>query len=688
MINLKNISRIPGSYSLGFMLILVWASAIFPVPHERYELNLTAQEKNWLESHPVIRVAPDPYFPPIEWFDNTGTFTGIAQEYASLVEKSMGIRFEIVKCSTWDEVLIKAKNREVDMLSAAANTPKRAEYLAFTEPHLVFPGVIITRNSVRKQLSLKDLNGMKVAIVSGYVWHEYVARDCPKITIDPVPDMQTGLKKVSFGIDDAMIENIATATWGIEKEGITNLQVSGETGYFSRLTFAVRKDWPELRSILDKALVAIPKQEKQGIYNKWIHLQTGPSHIPHFLRVIILGILIGVTFLIALFLLWNRSLHRTVDQRTRQLRTELDERSRVEAALRESESRFLEMVENANSIILKMDLQGRVLFFNAFACKFFGFTKEEILGKSVVGTIVPEIDSNGADLAALIVDIGRDPRKYSLSENENMRKDGSRIWVSWSNKPIYDKQGNLTEVLSVGNDISEIKRIQEAFKSERDFANAIFETSGALVVVLDQNGKIVRFNKTCELATGYQHEDVLGKLFGDLFLEDEEKEQVMGVVSRLIQGDFPNKNENHWKTKAGGKRLIEWYNSCLLGKSSEVEYIISTGIDITEHRKAEIELDRYRKDLEKLVATRTEELTQSVGRLQTEVGERKQAEEALRESERRYRYLFDESPAGSLIIGTDGKIKAINRSFLETLGYAPTETIGHGIFDFVAEEDR
>jgi PAS domain S-box-containing protein len=110
---------------------------------------------------------------------------------------------------------------------------------------------------------------------------------------------------------------------------------------------------------------------------------------------------------------------------------------------------------------MRRDVRGRITFFNEFAQKFFGWREEEILGRSVVGTIVPEKDATGKDLKAMIRDIGEHPERYEVNENENRCRDGRRVWIAWTNRAIRDREGRVTEVLCVGNDITERKLLQE-----------------------------------------------------------------------------------------------------------------------------------------------------------------------------------------------------------------------------------
>jgi PAS domain S-box-containing protein len=135
----------------------------------------------------------------------------------------------------------------------------------------------------------------------------------------------------------------------------------------------------------------------------------------------------------------------------------------------------------------------------------------------------------------------------------------------------------------------EIPVMDATLVEEHRFFSTIIETVAALVIVLDNEGRIVRFNKACEKLTGYTFDEVRGQPFWDFLLLPEEIEPVKGVFHSLQAGMFPNHYENCWTTKWQDRRLIAWTNTALLDDLGTVKYIVGTGIDITEKRKAEKE---------------------------------------------------------------------------------------------------
>jgi PAS domain S-box-containing protein len=181
----------------------------------------------------------------------------------------------------------------------------------------------------------------------------------------------------------------------------------------------------------------------------------------------------------------NEQLEGKVRERTAELSaanaalaSEIAERRQAEAALRRSELKYRELVEHANSMILRVDARGRILFFNEFAQNFFGFREDEIIGAQAMGTIVPETESSGRDLAALVRNILADPERHPSDEHENTRKNGERVWVAWTYKAILDTDGRVAEIMCIGNDITARRRVEEELeRSNRELQEFAFIAS-------------------------------------------------------------------------------------------------------------------------------------------------------------------------------------------------------------------
>lgn len=153
---------------------------------------------------------------------------------------------------------------------------------------------------------------------------------------------------------------------------------------------------------------------------------------------------------------------RAAEEGLRKAREELEMRVEQRTVeLRERELKYRHLVQSANTIILEMDTEGKITFINRFGEKFFGWNESDLLGKSVVGTIVPNRDSSNRNLQDMIDNIIRSPENYYNNENENIKRNGERAWVVWTNQPILDEKSRLREILCVGIDHTEQRQNQE-----------------------------------------------------------------------------------------------------------------------------------------------------------------------------------------------------------------------------------
>lgn len=170
-------------------------------------------------------------------------------------------------------------------------------------------------------------------------------------------------------------------------------------------------------------------------------------------------------------------------------------------ALQESERKYRELVANANALILRMARDGTVTYFNEYAEAFFGYPAAEIMGRHVVGTIVPPVESGtGRDLAAVIAAILADPRQHADNENENMTKDGRRVFVRWANRAILDRQGRSLGVLSVGQDVTEKRQVDQELARHRHHLEALVEERTLALSIAKEAAETANRAKTTFLA--------------------------------------------------------------------------------------------------------------------------------------------------------------------------------------------
>ncbi|MDX2273272.1 MAG: PAS domain S-box protein [Cyanobacteriota bacterium] len=160
---------------------------------------------------------------------------------------------------------------------------------------------------------------------------------------------------------------------------------------------------------------------------------------------------------------------------------DITQSKQIEEELEQSEAKYRYLVQAANSIIFRWNVKGEITFINEFGQKFFGYSEAYLLGKNLVGTIVPPTESSGRDLQGLMQDICVHPNFYLWNENENLRSDGERVWVSWSNRPIFDEQGQLVEILSVGTDATERKLIEAELVKAKEAAEAANRAKSAFL---------------------------------------------------------------------------------------------------------------------------------------------------------------------------------------------------------------
>jgi ABC-type amino acid transport substrate-binding protein/signal transduction histidine kinase len=356
----------------AILLLIAFPAAasddIGPVPglSPAHPANLTADEIAWVQEHPVIHVCIDPSYTPIEFQDSNGVYSGLALDYLRRAGESTGLHFAIEPVDNWNVCIDRIQKKDVDLLSAVYVSDLRKDYLLFTRPYYKNALVIVTKNDAPSGLALESLNGKSVAVVDGYTSHLLLKERYPEINALPVPDVKTGLTKVAFGSADAYLGDLATVTYVVEKEGITNLKVSGEYAPLGegplQFAFGVRNDQPVLVSILNKGIAAIPPEDNAVIVKRWISssLIPVPGPDPQVYLPLLAAVLIVLIIVIIIFFI-NRTLKHQVSVKTAELVSELEQRRQAEHALRESEKRNSAILAAIPDLLFVLDREGKYL---------------------------------------------------------------------------------------------------------------------------------------------------------------------------------------------------------------------------------------------------------------------------------------------------------------------------------------
>jgi two-component system cell cycle sensor histidine kinase/response regulator CckA len=320
------------------------------------------------------------------------------------------------------------------------------------------------------------------------------------------------------------------------------------------------------------------------------------------------------------------------------------DRTQVEIALSESKTFLQTVIETEPECVKIVASDGTLIMMNRAGLEMIQVdTLEQAKGKSLYPLIAPEYRQAFRKLTEEVF-LGRPGTLVFKMTGIK----GRRLWLDTHAVPLRNDKDEIIALLGITRDITGQKKAVEELKKERDFVSTVLDTAGSMVLVLERDGRIVRFNRACEVVSGYAFEEVQGRFVWDFLLTPEQVERVKKVFGNLTSGMFPSKYENYWVAKDGQQKLIAWSNSVLLAEDGSVEYVIATGIDITEHRKAE---------------------------------------RALLEEKIFSDVVIDSLPGLFYIVDESRNLIRWNKNFQEVTGYSPEELANMKVLDFF-QEDR
>jgi len=333
---------------------------------------------------------------------------------------------------------------------------------------------------------------------------------------------------------------------------------------------------------------------------------------------------------------------------------DITEQKRAEEVVKEALSRFEAVIENTPLVAIQgFDREGIIHHWNAACRHLYGFTAAEVVGKRLQDILLSgEAAQEFERILDEIWDSGRarEPQEWPVRT-----RSGEERWVYSTMFPVFE-HGAVSEVFCMDVDITDRKRAEEAVRIQRDLAQSYLDLAGVIFVALDTAGNITLMNKMGCKVLGYEERYLLGRNWFDTCLPEGLRKDVKSVFRdvksvfrRLVAGEIEPVEyfENPVLTKNGDERIIAWHNTVLRDETRRIVGTLSSGEDITE---------------------------------------RKQADEALKESEARYRTMFEQLADAVFIEGLDGNILELNSAACKLMGADRQTLLAKKFTEFLAEE--
>ncbi len=570
---------------------------------EAQQVYLTDSEKAWIKAHPVIRVGIDPEFAPFEYIDDNGNYSGFAADYINLLNKRLGLHLEVVHGLSWQEVVRRAKNKEIDMLSAVGFSEQRSRFLSYSIPYLGFYRMVFCRADAPFISGVPDLAKLNIAVQTN-TSHAAWIQEHTSLTPHYYDTLKETILAVSRGGDDAFIGNLAVCTYWIRKLNITNLRVAAPVSLERQLLYmAVRNDWVPLVGILNKGIGSISPQDAEVIRNRWLaagySVGMSRKNIYQRLAVIVLFSL----FVIGFFWFWNT-----------RLKGEIVRRKEAEAALLgiqdklvrkvaertrklEENKNYLQAIFNAPSeaIFIHDPETGAILDVNKTMLDMYGVTYEEAL-KARVGDF--SLDEHPYDEEEAIRHIRRTLTKGPQTfEWLSRKKSGELFWTEVG--LTLTKVAARAYIIAVVRNIDEKKKNEQMLLAEQERLAVTLRSIGEGVIAVDMQGAVVLLNRVAEQLTGWTFEEARGMPYSRVFVlvDEETGGPIEDPVDMVFRQGAVVGFSHHRSLRAKDGNLRSIADSCapIRDRDSQVIGVVLVFRDVSNERKIEEELLKVRK---------------------------------------------------------------------------------------------
>ncbi|NOR23256.1 MAG: transporter substrate-binding domain-containing protein, partial [Desulforhopalus sp.] len=535
----------------------------WPHKSEVSAIHLTSEEKAWLAQKNTVRIRVSDA-PP--WEINTPEPQGMSVDYLTIIGKEFGIDFKFLPgTGAWIDGFndMAGEHLQYDLLPAANRTEERLEHLAMSVNYLHSPWVVFTRNETSDIYSFDDLRGRKVAVEHGYVMVEKLEKTVPEIELVKSDSTEKALIALSTRKADAYIGNLIVTSYLLQRNGISNLKVSGTTPYGDHSqAMATRKEWAPLITIINKGLKNIPEEDKTSIRNKYLSIRYEHGITIADVMKWILIVTGSTAGIVLFFVIWNKQLSSKVKERTNQLM--------------ETESRFRATFEQAAVGVAHVSMEGRFLRVNEKFCDIIGYSEEEMFGLTFQDITHP--DDLELDLSNVEQVLKGERENFSL-DKRYFRKDGSVIWVNLTVSLLIDRGGNPKYFVSVIKDISERKQAEENLSNSESKYRGLVDNSIVGVFNTNVKGEFLFINKAMvEMYDFDSPEHMLAEGSLSRWADQKQREQMLSALKQ--HGSVTNfEAESITNT---GRHIYVLFSAKILG-----ENIFGMVMDISERKEAE-----------------------------------------------------------------------------------------------------
>ena len=450
---------------LLFFVISLWLTACQPQPYNAPItsteapwgiINLTPEEELWLEAHPTVEINMEDW-PPFIIYEE-GQASGISIDILNQLCEKVGLKPEYNQ-GTWVEILKNMENNTgAEIAPAVVRSPAREDMMHLTDGYLTFPIVIYNQKNAPFISDIDDLKGQTIAVENAYVSHHTLMNEYPEINLLVTTTTLEALEAVSTSKADAYVGNLAVSSYLIQENGLVNLKVAAPSSFDDNVVaFGIRRDRPELASILNKALAAMPRENLYQIQQKWltIRYEYGISQQDMLLRI-------ATTVLISLLILG------IVMYSNWRLSTEVEEKEETRIALQASENLLRTVIDATPELIFVKDRDGNYLLVNKAGAEMYGLTPEELQGRNLYD-LIDLADASPEEIERFKITDQEVIQQNSIvivtddvsgDDEQNMR------WFHTTKIPLAT-EGEVNSILVVSADITDRKNAMEILKQER-----------------------------------------------------------------------------------------------------------------------------------------------------------------------------------------------------------------------------